>query len=170
MLMKARYRLICRTLRGNKYYCVDVTGKRTSLGTANEDDAQQIVLAKNQALRQPVLNLQIARAYLTGTDSAASTRTWQHALDALIETKRGANQDRWRSMAAERPERSAISVSDNRSNLCSKPCRPSVRCSLVSHNCTNGTARNNFGAVIFNWVLKASVCTAIVTLGRNGPR
>jgi hypothetical protein len=33
------------------------------LRTGNEDEANQIVLAKNQAERQPVLNLQIAKAY-----------------------------------------------------------------------------------------------------------
>ncbi|MGD0087733.1 MAG: hypothetical protein ABSC24_11475 [Verrucomicrobiota bacterium] len=39
------------------------TGKRTSLRTGDEDEASQIIHAKNQALRQPVLNMQIAKAY-----------------------------------------------------------------------------------------------------------
>ena len=52
------------------FYCVDTkTGKRTSLHTCDEDEARQIIHAKNQAQRQPVLNLQIAKAYLAGTDS-----------------------------------------------------------------------------------------------------
>jgi hypothetical protein len=94
--MKERYRLIQRGNRGRKYYCVDsLTGRRSSLGTRNEDEAQQLVLAKNQALRQPTLNLHIAKAYLAGSDSGVATRTWQQAMDALIETKYGANQDRW---------------------------------------------------------------------------
>ena len=60
--MKNRYRLIRRGERGAKFYCVDtLTGKRTSLATSNEDEAGQIVLAKHQALRQPALNLQIAK-------------------------------------------------------------------------------------------------------------
>jgi len=38
--MKTRYHLIRRNSRGGKFYCKDTaTGKRTSLGTANEDDA-----------------------------------------------------------------------------------------------------------------------------------
>jgi 3-hydroxy-3-methylglutaryl CoA synthase len=74
--MKQRYRLIRRGERGDKFYCVDtVTGKRTSLATPNEDEATQIVQAKNQALRQPRLNLHIARAYLAGSDSGVDTRT-----------------------------------------------------------------------------------------------
>src|SRR5712671_5812964 len=72
--MKTRYRLIRRGNRGGAFYCVDAnTGKRTSLQTSNEDEAQQIVQAKNQAERQPVLNLQIAKAYLAGTDSGITT-------------------------------------------------------------------------------------------------
>jgi integrase len=95
--MKTRYRLICRKSRGGTYYCVDKsTGKRTSLDTTDEDEAAQIVAAKNQALRQPALNLQIARAYLSGTDSGINTRTWQNALETLVASKQGANQERWK--------------------------------------------------------------------------
>lgn len=98
--MKTRYRLIRRGVRNGAFYCVDKkTGKRTSLQTDDEDAALQIVEAKNQAQRQPVLNLQIAKAYLAGTDSAITKRTWQDAIAALIETKEGANQKRWRNAA-----------------------------------------------------------------------
>ena len=68
--MKTRYRLIRRGVRGGGFYCVDnTTGKRASLGTDSEDEAIQIVQAKNQAERQPLLNLQIAKAYLAGSDN-----------------------------------------------------------------------------------------------------
>jgi len=94
--MKTRFRLIRRGLRGGAFYCVDThTGKRTSLQTNDEESAQQIIQAKNQAERQPILNLQIAKAYIAGTDSGITTRTWQHAIDALTATKLGANQERW---------------------------------------------------------------------------
>jgi integrase len=94
--MKTRYRLIRRGLRNGAFYCVDnKTGKRTSLRTGDEDAATQIIEAKNQAERQPVLNLQIAKAYLAGTDSAIGSRTWQNAIDVLVATKKGANQRRW---------------------------------------------------------------------------
>ncbi len=78
------------------------TGKRTSLGTTNADDAQQIIEAKNNSERQPVLNLQIAKAYLAGSDKGIATRTWQHALEALIGTKHGANQHRWKTAAKDK--------------------------------------------------------------------
>jgi integrase len=50
----------------------------------------------------PALNLQIAKAYLAGTDSGINTRTWQQALDALMETKRGANRYRWQTAAKDK--------------------------------------------------------------------
>ena len=101
--MKIRYRLIRRGVRGGGFYCVDnKTGKRTSLRTGSEDEASQIIEAKNQAERQPVLNLQIAKAYLAGTDNGITTRTWQHAIEALTNTKQGANQVRWKTVAKDR--------------------------------------------------------------------
>jgi integrase len=101
--MKTRYRLICRGIRGGAYYCVDTTtGKRTSLGTTNADDAKQIIEARNNSERQPVLNLQIAKAYLAGSDNGITTRTWQQAIESLINTKQEANQHRWRTAARDR--------------------------------------------------------------------
>ncbi|MGA9777146.1 MAG: hypothetical protein ACLPRE_07490 [Limisphaerales bacterium] len=68
--METRYRLIRRGVRGGSFYCVDGnTGKRTSLHTSNKGDTKQIDDAKNQALRQPMLNLQIAKACLYGADN-----------------------------------------------------------------------------------------------------
>jgi integrase len=94
--MNTRYRLIFRGIRGGMYYCMDKnTGKRTSLQTSNKDEARQIVEAKNNAERQPILNLQIAKAYLAGSDSGMKTRTWQQAMEALTNTKQGANKERW---------------------------------------------------------------------------
>jgi hypothetical protein len=94
--MKNRYRLISRGSRGGAFYCVDgSTGKRTSLGDCSRDEAEQIILAKNQALRQPALNLRIARAYLAGSDSGANTRTWQHVMDEIPRLKTGETRARW---------------------------------------------------------------------------
>jgi site-specific recombinase XerD len=94
--MKNRYRLIRRGNRSKSFYCVDSeTGSRTSLGKISRDEAEQIVGHKNTALRQPMLNLQIAKAYLAGTDSGVNTRTWGNALQSLIDMKTGGNRKRW---------------------------------------------------------------------------
>lgn len=101
--MKTRYRLIRRGIRSGAFYCVDTkTGKRESLGSATQDEAQQILEAKNNAQRQPILNLQIAKAYLAGSDTGINTRTWQHALEALTNTKQGANRIRWLTVAKDK--------------------------------------------------------------------
>ncbi len=103
MPMKTRFRLIYRGERGNQFYCVDSeTGRRFSLKTKDRDVAEQIILAKNQSLRQPALNLQIAKAYLAGTDNGVATRTWHDALARLISTKHDAHQDRWRIVARDK--------------------------------------------------------------------
>lgn len=101
--MTTRYRLTSRGIRGGRFYCVDkTTGKRTSLQTSKRDEAQQIIEAKNNAERQPGLNLQIAKAYLAGTDNGIATRTWRQAIDALIATKLDANRHRWQTAAKDK--------------------------------------------------------------------
>ena len=92
--MKRRFTLYRRKLGGMFYIQDTETGKQESLGTKDRAEAASILNARNEAVRQPHLNLQIAKAYLAGTDSAISTRTWQEAMDALIGTKKGANQRR----------------------------------------------------------------------------
>ncbi|MBS0663420.1 MAG: hypothetical protein JSR48_09150 [Verrucomicrobia bacterium] len=98
--MKDRFRLTRRGSRGGTFYCVDNhTGKRTSLQTSDLRAARQIIAAKNQAESQPALNLQLAKAYLAGTDSQMAKRTWGDALEALAASKQPENQRRWRTVA-----------------------------------------------------------------------
>ena len=99
--MKDRFRLIYRGERGATFYSVDSeTGKRTSLQTKDRDAAKQIVFAKNQAVKQPSINLQLAKAYLAGSDSGVATRTWQIALNTIVETKHRSTKERWLSYQA----------------------------------------------------------------------
>jgi integrase len=94
--MKQRYRLIKRNSRGGTFYAVDATtGKRESLDTDNLRTAQRILNAKNEAFQQPAINLQIAKAYLTASDPAMATRTWQLVMDEIIKTKHGPTEERW---------------------------------------------------------------------------
>jgi hypothetical protein len=54
------------------------TGKQESLGTRDRAEARTLLNAPNESVRQLQLNLHIAKAYLAGTDSGVSTRTWQN--------------------------------------------------------------------------------------------
>ncbi|MEY2407474.1 MAG: hypothetical protein QOF48_144 [Verrucomicrobiota bacterium] len=100
--MKNRFRLYLRTVGGVFYVHDSKTGKQESLGTRDRREAATLLNARNEAVRQPQLNLQIAKAYLAGTDSGVATRTWQNALDAIVSTKTGSTQERWRRAAKEK--------------------------------------------------------------------
>ena len=91
--MKPRFILFRRN--GTFYYQDNESGKQLSLRTKDEAEAQTLLNAKNESVRQPALNLQLARTYLTAADPKVQKRTWKDALDTLISTKRGATQDRW---------------------------------------------------------------------------
>jgi integrase len=76
--------------RKGVFYSEDTTtGKQRSLFTKDEAEALTLLHSKNEAHRQPVLNLQIARTYLTATDPEVAKRTWQTAMDELTKTKTG---------------------------------------------------------------------------------
>ena len=100
--MKRRFILYRRKLGGTFYLEDTETRKQESLGTKDRAEATALLNARNESVRQPQLNLQIAKAYLAGSDSGVSTRTWQNALDAIVETKTGSTQDRWRRAAKEK--------------------------------------------------------------------
>lgn len=85
--MKPRFTLF---RRGQRFSCQDaVNGRQTSLRTTDEEEARTLVHARNEAHRQPALNLHIARAYLSATDPEIARRTWQTVMDEMGKTKRG---------------------------------------------------------------------------------
>ena len=60
--MKNRFFLF---LRSGVYYVEDTTtGKPASLRTRDKADAMRLLLVKNEAARQPGMNMQIAQVYL----------------------------------------------------------------------------------------------------------
>ena len=91
--MRPRCRLYRR--RGIFYVHDHLTGKQQSLGTRSRKDALRLFAAKNEAHQQPVLNLQLARVYLTATDPALAVRTWNDVLLEIAKTKHGSTQNRW---------------------------------------------------------------------------
>src|SRR3981189_996847 len=85
--MKLRFNLF---RRGQVYYCEDTTtGTQISLRTKDEGEALTLLHSKNESFRQPVLNLHIARTYLTATDPEIAKRTWQAPMDEMTRTKTG---------------------------------------------------------------------------------
>jgi hypothetical protein len=83
--MKSRFILF---RRAGVFYSEDTTTKKQiSLRTKDEAEALTLLHSKNEAHRQPVLNLHIARTYLTATDPEIAGRTWQAPMDAMTRTK-----------------------------------------------------------------------------------
>src|SRR5947209_6677228 len=99
--MKNRYRLY-RRHEGVFYVFDNLTRKRESLKTNQRAEALQLLVTKNEAHDRPALSLHKARIYLKESDPTLATRTWQLALDALIEMKHGETQARWRRAAKEK--------------------------------------------------------------------
>ena len=82
--------------RGNVYWAQNnETGKQESLGTKIRSEAERLLNAKNEAHRQPVINLQIARAYLMVSDPQAATRTWQSVMEEIVKLKHDETLRRW---------------------------------------------------------------------------
>src|SRR5213595_2077030 len=101
MNMKERHRLFLR--RKSVYYAFDNTTKTfQSLKTRDKAEGERLLLALNEAGKQPAMNLSLARVYLQHSDPMVSQRTWQHVLDEIIKLKTGPNQYRWQNEAKDK--------------------------------------------------------------------
>src|SRR5580692_2601071 len=91
--MKTKYTLF---RRGGVFYAQEsATGKQTSLRTKDETEAKSLLNARNEAQRQPVLNLHLARAYLTASDPAFVERTWQIVMEQLQNRGKDSSRERY---------------------------------------------------------------------------
>ena len=94
-LMKSRFIMF---RRGSVFYAEETaTGKQTSLRTKDEAEAITLLNTKNEATRQPAMNLQIAQVYLQHADPTMAQRTWQNVMDAMFPLKTGPTQARWQA-------------------------------------------------------------------------
>lgn len=93
-IMKQRFRMFRR--QGGVFYIFDrQTGHRESLETDHEPTARRLLHAKNEAEQQPIINRQIARAYLAAGDPEIVKRTWQTVMDEIVKLKGCKTRDRW---------------------------------------------------------------------------
>jgi integrase len=93
-IMNAKYRMY-RRQRGVFYVFDRHTGKRESLQSADENEARRLLHARNEAHQQPLINRQIARAYLAVGDPQITRRTWADVTAEIIKLKTGVTQTRW---------------------------------------------------------------------------
>jgi integrase len=96
MHMNAKYTLF---RRGGIYYSQDsATGQQKSLRTRDETEALKLINARNEAHRQPALNLHLARAYLAASDPAFVERTWQSVMAQLQARGQESSRERYASV------------------------------------------------------------------------
>lgn len=96
--MKNRYRTVKVGSRGGRFYCEDTeTGIRKSLFTKNEEEAERLVQAKNEALKNPTINRSIGMVYLSAVDPKLVTRTWKDVMADIILDKQGPTLHRWKT-------------------------------------------------------------------------
>lgn len=70
--------------RNGRFYWQDKdSAKQGSLQTSDRHAAEKVLNAMNEAQRQPILNLSLARAYLVAHDSKMITRTWSVVMDEM---------------------------------------------------------------------------------------
>src|SRR5665213_4635686 len=83
--MKQRFTLF---RRAKVFYCQDTTtGQQISLRTKDECEARTLLHSRNEAFRQPILNLQMARTYLSANDPEIAMRPWQAVMDEMAKAK-----------------------------------------------------------------------------------
>ena len=80
--MQLKYRLY-RRLNGNFYWQENASKKQGSLRTTERREAERLLNAMNESHREPVLNLNLARAYLIAHDPEMARRTWQAVMDEM---------------------------------------------------------------------------------------
>lgn len=91
--MKSKFRLF---RRGRKFWSEDTQSrKQESLRTGDRQEASILLHAKNEAFRQPTLNLQIAQTYLRAVDPEIGKRTWQYAMAEIVKLKQGPTRERY---------------------------------------------------------------------------
>lgn len=87
---------------GDKYYLHDnETGLREGLKTPSRARAVELLVARNEAAREPAFNLQKARIYSAASDPGVAARTWLQALAKVIASKpeNSENRKRWQTFS-----------------------------------------------------------------------
>ena len=81
--MQNRYYLYQRRSTGIYFIQDRLAKKHESLRTRDTAVAQRLFNAKNQAAEQPMLNVSLAKVYLSGTSPEMATRTWYDVMHAM---------------------------------------------------------------------------------------
>jgi hypothetical protein len=80
--VQLKYRLY-RRRNGVFYWQENKSKKQGTLRTTDRREAERLLNAMNESHREPMLNLNLARAYLAAHDPRMAQRTWQAVMDEM---------------------------------------------------------------------------------------
>jgi integrase len=103
-MQRQRYRLF-RRKNGTYYSFENDTGRQTSLFTKDRGEATGLLAAKNQATAQPILNVAMAKVYLSAKSPELLTRTWGELIEVMMNGYTGATAVRWGKFRKSAPMR-----------------------------------------------------------------
>ena len=103
-MQRQRYTLFCRS--NGMYYAQDSESrKQTSLATKDRAEAVKLLGAKNDATAQPILNVAMARTYLSAKSPELMTRTWGRLIELMAKGYTGPTAKRWKRFQISAPMR-----------------------------------------------------------------
>jgi integrase len=103
-MQRQRYRLFRR--KNDIFYAFENgTGRQTSLFTKDRGEATGLLAAKNQATAQPILNVAMAKVYLSAKSPELLTRTWGELIEVMMKGYTGATAVRWGKFRRSAPMR-----------------------------------------------------------------
>jgi integrase len=102
-MQRQRFRLYRRN--GTYYAHESDTGKQTSFRTKDKTEAVGLLGAKNQAVAQPILNVAMAKVYLSAKSPELLTRTWSELIQLMADRYTGSTAIRWRKFEKSAPMR-----------------------------------------------------------------
>jgi len=103
-MQRQRFRLF-RRINGTYYAQENDTGRQTSLCTKDRGEAIGLLAAKNQATAQPILNVAMAKVYLSAKSPELLTRTWGELIQLVANGYSGPTAIRWRKFEISAPMR-----------------------------------------------------------------
>ena len=143
--MLNRYYLYQRRSTGIYFIQDRLAKKHESLRTRDTAVAQRLFNAKNQAAEQPMLNVSLAKVYLSGTSPEMATRTWYDVMHAMEQGYKDETLIRWQKAMRAAPYASLhklVLVYTNSSHFLS-----------VLHHPKAGTSTNKWLRILHNRAL-----------------
>lgn len=119
-----------RRRNGTFYWQGNESSRQGSLRTKNESEADRLLHAKNEAHREPVLNLAMGRAYLAAHDPEMVRRPWQRVISGFSFDTRSVSHNSSDSVRISGGSVSRAKLQNRVWFSATKRCRQSVQANL----------------------------------------